>query len=1561
MPKRKIEGNYESEKIMPYFKHINIMPFVFLVFILNVMTVADLYGEVFNYSLHFDADEIILTDKDNTYEVEFKGCVSMSIDGSPDLPWKVIHLVLPPKTRIEHIYTETQGFELEGDYELSSRPSYRLDFSNSVEQRQENRFHPEENVVLRREGYSNGVHVVTLLVCPFNYYPEEHKLYFSPEIDIEIQLTADNPDISVPLKMTQYSHNLVRRFLESHITNTEDLDRFYPSPAVMPMVTHLTERFNSFPPHIEDDPADILIIVTDSLLPEVSDFSQEYIWGSIPVIVTVSEITAYYWGSDIAESIREFIKDAHEFWGITSLVLVGDHPQLPTRIAYIYDPEGGWLDVPTDLYYAALDGDWNYNRNEYYGDSDSMDDVIPELFCGRIGLDTRRDLRVFLDKLHDYRFHPIPEYLNRWLFAASALSHDGSDMIGPLFKQNMLTGLPIEEFADVYKLYAHPVESRGDEELSKEAFIERLNMGYNVINHIDHGNRYVLGMGQKIGGGGISISDADELTNAPYFPGLFYSFSCDVNAIDADNVAKHWIANPDGGGLSFVGNTRTAWTGQLAMDSVFFRGVLNGNDHTLGEAFYWLISEMPFRQYFSYIPALTGYPMMRVWMDSPGAVTVITIPDSIDISDTIFTVFVTDTIEHPLEGALVVIYSSEGRIAGDSTNAFGLADFSVDLTDEDYLIYAVTGNGIIPYVDTIYISTTSEPNLEVSSFNEVESIGDGDDLIELGEQVSLLGWIHNNGGGECTDLQVIARSEDLIFVDSVVHFGYVDIDDSVKFDDSLIGFVPVDFEGRKTMNISFNMHSTEGDWVDTVKFMAFAPQPVHILTAFNDSVSGDNDGVPEPGEVGALQFSFTNFGKGDFRSYGARLTNFTPGIEIIADSIGVLNTDYLESTTLNFPLRISEEYTGGDVEFSIKILTVYDLEFIWYLTLTNPAMPETMWTVPGVDHINIFWHPSAGVSSYGYYIYRSEDSTGIFHRIVSAPLLYSTYYQDYPLPERSLFYYKITAVDSNMNESSPLGPIAGWTSYPFFNPWPIKVASSVSISGAPALTDIDGDGYLEVFLTTHSEKVYAFYYNGWELFDSTSTLVDPFVTASGLESWASPAIGDIDDDGNPELVVVSRGSDWKVFAWEMTGELVEGWPQEISFPTLNCPVVEDLDGDRDLEILVATEHRDLYVWHHNGEPFLPGSTPPGLFAHYSFDSAVGNTYSSPAVGDIDDDGEMEIVVCGNKNSSSRGTVYAWKITGDYVSGWPISIDGYGGSSPAIGNLDDDEDTKEIVLCAEGDFVYAFNYRGEVLDGFPVHAVDFPSAVTTSPALADFDYDGRCEIVVAGTNGLAIISPDGEILDGWPVYVSTDFWAAPCVADINSDGDYDILCAFDYEIMGYSQYGEPLSGFPLETGYTVLATPTIADLNNDSLFEVLIPSWDSHLYIWQLNGHITGGAPWFTDRGNFQRTGCYGRGTVDIEEPKIPVSFSVNVYPTPFNSKLNIKITNPERDEFSLKIFNLLGDVVYTRSNRMVHPEMYIVWDGKNMDDSKVSAGIYFVSVGFKNQDNRITRKVIFLK
>jgi hypothetical protein len=227
-----------------------------------------------------------------------------------------------------------------------------------------------------------------------------------------------------------------------------------------------------------------------------------------------------------------------------------------------------------------------------------------------------------------------------------------------------------------------------------------------------------------------------------------------------------------------------------------------------------------------------------------------------------------------------------------------------------------------------------------------------------------------------------------------------------------------------------------------------------------------------------------------------------------------------------------------------------------------------------------------------------------------------------------------------------------------------------------AIGDLDGDGKPDLAVTNTSSDNVSVFRNtagiGSIGSGSFATKVD-FTTGAPGTSPTSVAIGDLDGDGKPDLVVVNIMSR-SISVFRNTASIGSiGFDPKVDFTTGFQPAsvaIGDLDGDGKPDIVVAGGTNSVSVFHNTASI---GSINSGSFAsRVDFTSGFGP--SSLAIGDLDGDDKPDLAVA-NRSSTTvsvfRNTASVGSIG---LSSFSAKVDFTTGSQPcsvAIGDLDGD--------------------------------------------------------------------------------------------------------------------------------------------------------------------------------------------------------------------------------------------------------------------------------------------------
>ena len=179
----------------------------------------------------------------------------------------------------------------------------------------------------------------------------------------------------------------------------------------------------------------------------------------------------------------------------------------------------------------------------------------------------------------DRQKNPPSDFALKMLFLAEVLWTNPYTNSG-LGKDHIDHQFVPPRFDPITKLY----QALGNE--NPTTVINAINAGQNIINHDGHAWYSAMG----VGNGSLYRSDMDALVNAPYFP-LLFSIGCWPAAIDEDCIAEHFLTNPNGGGVAFIGNSRYGWGSpgnplygySDRFDQQFFRAFLPEGQFHIGQ------------------------------------------------------------------------------------------------------------------------------------------------------------------------------------------------------------------------------------------------------------------------------------------------------------------------------------------------------------------------------------------------------------------------------------------------------------------------------------------------------------------------------------------------------------------------------------------------------------------------------------------------------------------------------------------------------------------------------------------------------------------------------------------------------------------------------------------------------------------------------------------------------------------------------------------------------------------------------------------------------------------
>jgi hypothetical protein len=395
-------------------------------------TISNINQLTYTWSFIEPSFQTLTADGSEYTTINMPGCIGSGMQaGEPQMPMKMIQLMLPPKTTVASVTVEGTAVEISQAVDLVAKPvlpyQKSVPFGNNEPQEfvlnsdiySSNALYPTTTYTQYHIGYSHGYAILDLGLSPMQYSPNTGTLTYYPEMTVTINLQNNgyvNQLFRNNVDDEAYVKTLVSNPEIAQLYQTNDLPTFeYPGGLCDPSGHY-----------------DYVIITTtqNGLNHWDTSGSTPYNWESLmdkhagdgltSTVVTIQDINAcsdYYNSTslfnDSKAHVREFCKDAYQDWG-TSYILIGaDADYIPARLM----DSGGEYGVDSDLYWSNLDNDFNNDHDSQWGEeSDSGFDLYSELFVGRIVCDEPQDVSNWLTKCFYYADSSESEYLDNAAF-----------------------------------------------------------------------------------------------------------------------------------------------------------------------------------------------------------------------------------------------------------------------------------------------------------------------------------------------------------------------------------------------------------------------------------------------------------------------------------------------------------------------------------------------------------------------------------------------------------------------------------------------------------------------------------------------------------------------------------------------------------------------------------------------------------------------------------------------------------------------------------------------------------------------------------------------------------------------------------------------------------------------------------------------------------------------------------------------------------------------------------------------------------------------------------------
>lgn len=380
-------------------------------------------------------------------------------------------------------------------------------------------------------------------------------------------------------------------------------------------------------------------------------------------------------------------------------------------------------------------------------------------------------------------------------------------------------------------------------------------------------------------------------------------------------------------------------------------------------------------------------------------------------------------------------------------------------------------------------------------------------------------------------------------------------------------------------------------------------------------------------------------------------------------------------------------------------------------------------------------------------------------------------------------------------------------------------------------------------------------------------------------------------------------------AFSMVGEL---FPLNDPLRTsgFNMPTFADLDSDGDDDLFIGilggafSTIQDLadnfHYYENTGNQTFTLQTERFLAG-----LDIGDE-SAPAFGDIDSDGDLDLLVGNRIDPTTRSCaelhVFENQGNGTFQQHTPLPIDATNNYMPTLADLDADGDDDMLVGAWDGTMIY---YRNESVSGqvrFVREArADLEADVgqNNAPAFVDIDADGDYDLYVGESSGVINLfrntgtpsNPSFVLADEKVADIDVGQRSAPAFFDSDQDGDYDLFVgAQDGTVSFYRNTGTPTTPIFVRDPTVMVttaafATPSFADADADG---------DTDLFIGSIRGGVI----------------AYANGSVRTST-EAPIAHSsqpqiVGNFPNPFAQVTTLRYFLPQISAVTITVTDLLG-------------------------------------------------------
>ena len=676
----------------------------------------------------------------------------------------------------------------------------------------------------------------------------------------------------------------------------------------------ISQNYNILPSQFNPQRGSFLIISPDG----VSNYLGEFVTFKKSQGFDVSVLKLSETGESaelIKVAISEFLANDPM---LEYILLIGDVDGFSAFPSFYYGPEN---DV-TDQRYTHILGD----------------DNIPDVFIGRLSIDSLSDLAVIMSKTIKYVRDPLAydsNWLDRGLVVAGNYSNTYPIPITPKWTSYWLRDeLLLYGYNQIDTVFYPPVQQ------GAPYIISSIDNGVGIVNYRGWGDANGWHFPE------FHVEDVNNLNNGWLTP-VFFSYVCNsndfANNVDpclAEAVLRGGTPTVPKGGVGFIGpsDLHTSTKYNNVINAYMYDAMLNHDIVELGPAMYagqsGLTKEFPSQnapgeaqEFYAHVYNILGDPSLPVYLDTPDQFEITTLP--LSRSDGFLNISLNNLSGYPVELAVVSIMDNDEILSKGMTDSSGVFISSVNLNGVESLDVFVNKNGFIQGYKNISVEENIS-EFSIVDYN-VQSVIDNGNL-SIGETISISIGIKNNSQNTSEPF-----TGEFVFSGTTVPESF-----PVDFPELGIGQI-------ETFNLDLIPYSTtfgnslKGQLNDQNgnKICEFA---VELIRPVFD-LFFENEGIPEI-ELNPV-LSITNFTGSVFTDLEVSIHSISEGATVSGDPISGDLVTLLPFSNVSFNsnlvINLEDIAYGSDITFLIEFAkdssVIYSQEVEMHITPASADLP----------------------------------------------------------------------------------------------------------------------------------------------------------------------------------------------------------------------------------------------------------------------------------------------------------------------------------------------------------------------------------------------------------------------------------------------------------------------------------------------------------------------------------------------------------------------------------------------------------------------------------------------